>query len=214
MKSNTKTAKIVGIGLFTAIVVVLQLVASAIKFGPFSITLCLAPIVIGAALYGLGAGAWLGCAFGVAVLISGDAGLFLSINPFGTVVTVLAKGTIAGLGAAAAYKLTEKLYKKPVYEIRDKNGDVIGDIYRKTSPTLVSTVIAGIASPVLNTGVFMIGCYLFFQDWLVGAFGTKAFATVFAGLVSANFAVELAINLVLATAIVKIIEVGKKQLKK
>ena len=36
---NEKTKKIVGIGLFTAIVVVLQLVASTIKFGPFSITL-------------------------------------------------------------------------------------------------------------------------------------------------------------------------------
>lgn len=75
MKTNTK--KIVGTGLFTAIVVVLQLVASAIKFGPFSITLVLAPIIIGAAMYGIGAGAWLGFAFGVTVLISGDAAAFL-----------------------------------------------------------------------------------------------------------------------------------------
>ena len=48
---NTKTQKIVGIGLFTAIIVALQLLAASIKFGPFSITLVLAPIVIGAALY-------------------------------------------------------------------------------------------------------------------------------------------------------------------
>ena len=79
MKS-TKTQKIVGIGLFTAIIVVLQLLAATIKFGPFSITLVLAPIVIGAALYGIGAGAWLGLVFGVSVLISGDAAAFMTAH--------------------------------------------------------------------------------------------------------------------------------------
>ena len=50
MKKNTKI--IAGTGLLTAIVVVLQLFGSAIKFGPFSISLVLLPIVVGAALYG------------------------------------------------------------------------------------------------------------------------------------------------------------------
>ena len=64
MKSqNTKA--LVGMGILTAIVIVLQFVASAIKFGPFSITLVLAPIIIGAALYGWKAGAWLGAVFGM-----------------------------------------------------------------------------------------------------------------------------------------------------
>ncbi|MBR3150329.1 MAG: ECF transporter S component, partial [Eubacterium sp.] len=67
MKQNTR--KIAGLGLFAAIVVVLQLTGAAIKFGVFSITLTLAPIIIGAALYGIGAGAFLGLAFGIAVLI-------------------------------------------------------------------------------------------------------------------------------------------------
>lgn len=190
MKKNTKTAKIVGIGLFTAIVFVLQIFASAIKFGPFSITLVLAPIVIGAALYGIGAGAWLGCAFGVAVLVSGDAGAFLTINAFGTIATVIAKGTCAGLIAGLIYKAVEK-----------KN-------------SLVAVILAGIACPIVNTGIFILGCYLFFQEWLVAVFGTNAFVTVVTGLVSINFAIELGINLVLASAIVKIIEIGKKQLKK
>ena len=89
MKQNTK--KIAGIGLLTAIVVVLQLLGSFIRFGPFSISLVLIPIAVGAALYGILAGGWLGLAFGVAVLLSGDAGVFLAINPIGTVVTVLIK---------------------------------------------------------------------------------------------------------------------------
>ena len=187
---NTKTQKIVGIGLFTAIVVALQLLAASIKFGPFSITLVLAPIVIGAALYGIGAGAWLGVAFGVSVLISGDAAAFMTINPAGTVVTVLLKGMLAGLVAGLIYKALESKNKT------------------------VAVVLAGIACPIVNTGIFLAGCYLFFQEWLVSVFGTTGFATVVTGLVSVNFAVELGINMVLASVIVRVIDIGKKQLKK
>ncbi len=187
---NTKTQKIVGIGLFTAIVVALQLLAASIKFGPFSITLVLAPIVIGAALYGVGAGAWLGAAFGVSVLISGDAAAFMTINPAGTVITVLLKGILAGLVAGLIYKALEKTNKT------------------------IAVVLAGIACPIVNTGIFLAGCYLFFQEWLVSVFGTTGFATVVTGLVSVNFAVELGINMVLASVIVRIIDIGKKQLKK
>ena len=187
---NTKTQKIVGIGLFTAIIVALQLLAASIKFGPFSITLVLAPIVIGAALYGIGAGAWLGFAFGVSVLISGDAAAFMTINPAGTVVTVLLKGMLAGLVAGLIYKALESKNKT------------------------VAVVLAGIACPIVNTGIFLAGCYLFFQEWLVSVFGTTGFATVVTGLVSVNFAVELGINMVLASVIVRVIDIGKKQLKK
>ena len=42
----------------------LQFVGSAIRFGPFSISLVLIPIVLGAALYGWGMGCWLGLVFG------------------------------------------------------------------------------------------------------------------------------------------------------
>lgn len=187
---KTKTQKVVGMGLFTAIIVALQMLASAIKFGPFSITLVLAPIVIGAALYGIGAGAWLGLTFGVTVLISGDAAAFLTINPIGTVITVIAKGMVAGIVAAMIYKAIEKKNKT------------------------VAVVAAGIACPIVNTGIFLIGCYLFFQDWLITVFGTTGFATVITGLVSVNFAVELGINMLLASVIVRIIDLGKKQLAK
>ena len=187
---KTKTQKVVGMGLFTAIIVALQMLASAIKFGPFSITLVLAPIVIGAALYGIGAGAWLGLTFGVTVLISGDAAAFLTINPIGTVLTVIAKGMVAGIVAAVIYKAIEKKNKT------------------------VAVVAAGIACPIVNTGIFLIGCYLFFRDWLIAVFGTTGFATVITGLVSVNFAVELGINMLLASVIVRIIDLGKKQLAK
>jgi len=97
MSKNNNTQKIVGLGLFTAIVIVLQLMGSFIRFGTFSISLVLVPVVIGAALYGAGAGAWLGFVFGVVVLLSGDAAAFLGVNALGTILTVLVKGTLAGL---------------------------------------------------------------------------------------------------------------------
>ena len=53
MSKNNNTQKIVGLGLFTAIVIVLQLMGSFIRFGTFSISLVLVPVVIGAALYGV-----------------------------------------------------------------------------------------------------------------------------------------------------------------
>ena len=102
---NSKTKKIVGIGLFTAIVLVLQFLGGGIKFGMFSISLVLLPIVVGAAVYGWQAGTWLGFVFGVAVLLSGDAAAFLAVNALGTVLTVLIKGAAAGLGSGLAYKL-------------------------------------------------------------------------------------------------------------
>ena len=188
MKTNTKTSKVVGLGLFTAIVVVLQFLGSFIKFGPFSITLVLAPIVIGAALYGIGAGAYLGLVFGATVLISGDAAAFLTINPIGTVIIVLLKGMLAGLAAGLIYSLISK------------------------ASSLAGVIVAGVVCPIVNTGIFLAGCYIFFQEWLVAVFGTTGFVTVVAGLVGVNFLVELGINMVLSTAIVKIIDLGKKQL--
>lgn len=188
MKANTKTSKVVGLGLFTAIVVVLQLLGSFIKFGPFSITLVLAPIVIGAALYGIGAGAYLGLVFGATVLISGDAAAFLTINPIGTVIIVLLKGMLAGLTAGLVYSLISK------------------------ASSLAGVIVAGVVCPIVNTGIFLAGCYIFFQEWLVAVFGTTGFVTVVAGLVGVNFLIEMGINMVLSTAIVKIIGLGKKQL--
>ena len=60
MKASAKTQRLTGLALMTGTIIVLQIVASFIKFGPFTITLALAPIIIGAALYGAGAGAYLG----------------------------------------------------------------------------------------------------------------------------------------------------------
>lgn len=194
MNMNKNTKKLVGIALFTAIVVVLQLIGSAIKFGQFSVSLVLIPIVVGTALYGIGAGAWLGLVFGVTVLISGDAAAFLTVDVFGTIVTVLLKGTLAGLAAGAVYKLIEK-----------KN-------------RYVATIAAAFICPVVNTGVFLLGCLVFFMptinEWASGLGFESAGAYMITGLVGLNFVFELVVNLVLGPVIVRLVDLGKKELKK
>lgn len=194
--SNTNTQKkmnvstIVGMGLLTAIVVVLQLVSMALRFGMFSITLTLVPIVVGAALYNWKAGAWLGLVFGAAVLITGDAAAFLQINAIGTIITVLVKGAMAGLVAGLVYHLVSK-----------KN-------------QIAGVIAAAIAAPLVNTGIFLLGSAVFFLDTItMWAGDTNVFVYMLVGLVGFNFFIELGINILLNPTILQIIRIGKKKLK-
>lgn len=185
---NNKTAKIVGLGLFTAIVVVLQLLGSFVRFGTFSISLVLIPIVVGAALYGIGAGAWLGIVFGAVVLLQPDTALFFNLNAVGTIITVLLKGGLAGALAGAVYKA-----------VSSKN---------KT----LGVICAGIVCPLVNTGVFLLGCRIFFFDWILeNANGANAFVFMITAFVGLNFVIEMVINLVLSPTILKIIDIGNRQ---
>ncbi len=189
-RNSNKTKRLVLLALFTAIVVVLQLLGSFIRFGVFSISLVLVPIVLGAAIYGPAAGAYLGGVFGLAVILSGDAGPFLAVNVFGTIVTVLLKGILAGFAAGCVYKLLSK--RAPFFAI----------------------ICAAIVCPVVNTGVFLIGCLLFFMPTISGCaeaagFGANAGKYMIVGLVGVNFLVELAINLVLSSVISRLIKIEK-----
>ena len=184
---NTKTKNMVGMALFTAIVVVLQVLAVGLRaLGLFSISLVLVPIVVGAAVYGWKAGAWLGFVFGGSVLLSGDAAPFLAVDALGTVVVVLVKGVACGL----------------VYRLLEKASKVWG------------VILAAVVCPVVNTGVFLLGCRLFFFDTII-EWGTAAgFPNVGAymifGLTGLNFLIELGVNLVLAPVITRLIRIGQK----
>lgn len=187
---NNKTKNMVGVGLFTAIVVVLQFLGGGIKFGMFSISLVLVPIVVGSAVYGWKSGALLGFAFGAAVLLSGDAAAFLVIDPIGTVLVVLVKGISCGLVAGLVYMLFEKVNKT------------------------LAVFLAAVSCPVVNTGIFLIGCKLFFYE-TVAAWGAAAgfentVAYMFLGLAGINFIIEMAVNILLAPVIVRLIRLGKK----
>jgi uncharacterized membrane protein len=194
MKSNRmNTRTLTGMALFTAIVVVLQFLGAFVRFGPFSISLVLIPIVVGAALYGPFAGAWFGFVFGMVVLLSGDAAAFLAVNPLGTVLTVLVKGTCAGLCAGLVYRALEK-----------KN-------------QFAAVVCAAITAPVVNTGLFLVGCVLFFLDavteWGKAAGFENVGTYMITGFVGLNFLFELLVNVILAPVIVRLVNLGRKTQK-
>ena len=184
---NMKTKNLVGIGLFTAIVMVLQFLGGSIRFGMFSISLVLVPIVVGSAVYGWMAGGWLGFAFGAAVLLSGDAASFLAINPLATVGVVLIKGIVCGATAGLLYMLLGKSNKT------------------------VGVFAAAIICPIANTGVFLTGCWLFFlekvAEWGAGFGFANTAEYMFLGLAGTNFLIELAVNVVLAPVIVRLIKI-------
>lgn len=193
MKKSMDTRTMTGVALFTAIVVVLQFVSSAVRFGPFSITLALIPIVVGAALYGPWAGAWLGFAFGLVVLLSGDAAPFMVVNPLGTVLTVLLKGAGAGFVSGVLYRLFAK-----------KN-------------EWLGAILGALAAPLVNTGVFLLGCLLFFLPTITEWGTAMGFSSVgrymIFGLVGGNFLVEMLTILVLSPVILRLIRIGKKEQK-
>ena len=172
--------------VLTALVVVLQFLGAFIRFGPFQISLVLVPIVIGAAVGGAGLGGWLGFIFGLVVLLNGDAAAFLAVNAVGTVLTVLLKGTLCGVVAGKVYRL-----------LAEKN---------KT----LAVIAAALACPVTNTGVFLVGCVLFFLNtiaaWGEAAGFTNVFEYLVVGMVGINFLVETAVNLVLSPVITRLLK--------
>lgn len=199
--STEKTRRLVGLSIFTALVIVLQLVATFVKIGTFPVTLTLVPIVVGAALYGPKAGAWLGGVFGVVVLIAcittadPTGGLLWNLNPFMTALLCLVKGIAAGWVAALIYKALEK-----------KN------------PT-AGVICAAVASPIVNTGIFCAGLVAFFSDtfneWMMGwvsSTGNEAnpLLYIILVLVGVNFLIEMGINLVLSPIIERIIRLRRK----
>ena len=173
--------------LLAAMVVVLQLLGSFIRFGTFSVSLVLVPLVIGAATCGVLIAAWLGLAFGVTVLLSGDAALFLSIHAPGTILTVLLKGILCAVAAALVYRALERFN------------------------LWAAVVVAAVVCPIVNTGIFLVGCRLFFWEticeWGTGAGFANPAAYALLGLVGANFLFEMAFNLFLSPIIVRLLKI-------
>lgn len=192
------TRTMVGMAVFTALVVVLQLLAGSIKIGPFSPSLVLIPIVIGAAVYGAKAGAWLGLVFGIVVLIAcitgADAGGYLmwGMNPLMTAVICIVKGTAAGWLSGLVFRALQH------------------------KSQLAATVVSAVVCPLVNTGLFLLGAVAVFRPLLMnwaaawaaetGRVGAPLWVYLLLGMVGLNFLVEMAINVVLSPMVVRILK--------
>lgn len=180
-RASLDVRKFVYLAVLTAIVFVLQMLAPSINFFGLSPALVLVPLVVGVALCGTGAGAWLGAVFAVVVLTSDPTvAPFYNHNFIATVLVVLLKSMLAGVVAGLIYKALEAKNK------------------------YVAILIAAVAAPVVNTAIFVIGCLLFFSE-LTGAWA------ILGMFIAPNFIAEVVINIVLVPAIYKIIEVVKRK---
>ena len=142
------------------------------------------------------AGCFLGLLSGVITFIQ----VVIGLTPFYTIIwtyspvvaffTCIVKTVVAGLVAGFLYRLIAK------------------------KSALVASFAASAAVPVLNTGLFILGClcmtdaignYQLLAAELDAAYASvNIFIFILIGIVSVNFFIELAINLVLAPAICRI----------
>lgn len=188
---HDKTLKLTTLAILTALVIVLQLICTVIKFGPFSITLALTPIIIGAAIYGPLTGAFLGFIFSAVVYITGltgmDGGFILTMmeySAFGTTFLCLLKGTVAGFVAGLLFRALEKL--------------------NKTVAAFVTSAVA----PIVNTGLFALGMMTIFYGFLSGSTpnGDSPIGMLFLSWIGINFIVEFATNLIFGTVLTRVVD--------
>lgn len=178
--------------MMTALVIVFQLLATYTTFfGPFSTAIALVPIVIGAIMCGPAVGAWLGFVFGMVVLLTGGAALFWAFNIPGTIITVLAKGMGCGFVAGLINNLIKKHNKD------------------------IAAVVAAIICPIVNTGLFLLGGFVFFMPYAekiaIGADLVKFSGfDVFIALATGNFLFELGMCIVLSPIIARLLRHTRK----
>lgn len=191
--NNKKISRMVQLAVLLAIVIFLQCFMGSIVVGTTSFSVVLVPIVIGAILMGPGAGAFLGFAFGLVVLIMGISGrdqftnLLFQAQPLFTVLICLGKGAAAGWTAGLIYKLLSR------------------------ASSFWASVAATAVAPIVNTGLFILGGLTLVRGTLeanLGAFGADS-VVVFLVVVCAgvNFLVEFGVNMLLSPAIYRIIHV-------
>ncbi len=196
------------LAILLALVVVLQ---SIFSIGFINICLCLIPITLGAIILDWKGGAALGIAFGILAAFWGIMGKDLftfylfAANPVMTIVICLVKGAMAGIAPALLYKWLSK------YEYKNSK--------------LVASVVASLSAPIINTGIFALGCMIIKNDVIEAVLNlgeqlqvtfdvSNFFTLLFVTLIGVNFFIEFAVNAVFSPALNKVAEIVNKKIIK
>lgn len=184
------------LAVLLALVVVLQLFASAIPMFGVTLNFSLIPIVLAGIFFGAYGGGLLGLVSGIvtfittAVMGQEPSTVFLfQASPVVLTIMCIGKTTVAGIVSGLLYQIISK-----------KN-------------TLIAVYVAAIFVAVLNTGIYMLGMVIMKND-VAAYLGTEAtvavvFATVF-GLIWLNFVLEIVVNVLFAPAIHRFVLVMEK----
>lgn len=194
--------RMTGMSVLLALVIVLQALGGTISIGMVQLNFTLIPIVLGAILYGAIVGGILGFACGLVILIQVIMGgspfyvIIWSYTPVIAALTCIVKTTAAGLIAGWLFKLVSK---KNVY---------------------AGLFVASGIVPVVNTVLFIVGCLfmnesiLAFQAMLPDVAGMNIFVFILVVLVTFNFFIELALNLLVTPALHRVIGIVDKKYKR
>ncbi len=195
MEKNKNNANNVAlVGIFSAIIILLQLACAIPTPLPVSITLTLVPVVLGGAILGVKYAAVLGAAFGLAAFTFSVFGwlgaggvVMFNASPVLFFVTAMVKGILAAVASAYVYSL-----------LKNKN-------------QYFAVMVAAMTAPVVNTGTFVIFFVLGYRELLVEwAGGADLFGYLITGIVGINFVIEFALNVLLAPAIFRVIKSVRK----
>ncbi|MDD6301895.1 MAG: ECF transporter S component [Bacillales bacterium] len=179
MKSNSiKIKRMAGIAILISVTVALQFFGNYINFGILNINLALITIIIGACLYGPKVGLILGLIDGAIVCTSPSTIAFFMTPSgqnnvsvglvFATIFVCLVKTGIAGLLSGIVFK------------------------YLKNVNFTLAIVLASVIVPIVNTGLFIVGCYTLFNNMLSVKAGEATLTyLVFVVLIGFNFFFEL-----------------------
>ena len=171
-------------GILLAIEIVLQILGNYIVIpgGFANLNFSLIIIALGAIMYGPIVGGFLGFVSGTLTLFAPSTiSYFFSVSPVGTVLACLLKTTLAGVVSGF------------IANALKKNHDTLGSI------------LASIAVPVINTGIFALFCILFFKSRLVEINSNNIAAALFLGMIGFNFIIEIIITLIVVPSLYKIV---------
>jgi LytS/YehU family sensor histidine kinase len=201
-KKHSSIVKMTYLAILTALIMVLHFTGIGIKL-PFlgtPISLTLIPIALGGMLLGPSCGFFLGFVYGLVVYISygvmGMDPMFTAIlfanNPIMTFLICVIKTSVAGFLAGLLYN-----------KLKSKNS------------ILAAFIAAGI-TPVANTGLFILGCFLIY-DTIAANFVAAGESVIFFIVIilpGINFIFEFIVNMIFSPAIHRIVEIVSKRLAK
>ena len=191
--NSKKIKRMVGISTLCAITFVLQFwicgILPKLPIGPggTAINLALIPVVVGAILYGPKGGLTVGLFLGVITLMPGQGAEGFYVNWYMTILAIilcLLKTGLAGFVAGVVFRVL----KKHNYA--------------------VATISAGIVTPIINTGIFIL-----LYGVLIKIMTGEAYSVTFVAItltVWIAFLIELGINIILGPSIASLIKVLTK----
>ena len=74
----------------------------------------------------------------------------------------------------------------------------------------IAVLLAAVVCPIVNTGIFALGCRLFFWDALMILGGGDAVTFLFTGMIGVNFIAEFLTNVICAPVILRVLKAIKR----